>query len=130
MEVRPCAARGTGLAPWPGIVARPNCPPPDAETVTTILQLTTYLNANPQACDSADGIARWWLPDLPAGAAGQAALQAALEFLQAVGLVECVRAADGRARWRRTDADSDLVPRAQAALAAAATRPGTGGQVH
>lgn len=114
------------------IVARYRCPPPDAETVKTILQLATYLSVNPSACDSADGIAHWWLPDLATDAAGRAALDAGLEFLQHSGLLDCVRAADGRARWRRSDADPAFDARVRAALAAAAPAPGggPGGAVH
>ena len=112
-------------------MARSNRPAPDAETVTFILQLTTYLSANPKACDSPEGIARWWLADVVADAAGRASLQAALDLLEGAALLERLSATDGRARYRRVDALADFAARVQDLIAGAGgAGAGAGGQVH
>jgi len=62
-------------------------------------KLSRYLRDNPLACDSAEGIARWWL-----GADGpldEAIVKRALEQLLAEGVVEVLHAGDGRVRYRR-----------------------------
>jgi hypothetical protein len=61
--------------------------------------ITAYLTDHRDACDSLEGIARWWLP--PDTACRQAAVVDALEDLRTYGLVQEVRAADGRIRYRR-----------------------------
>jgi Fe2+ or Zn2+ uptake regulation protein len=62
-------------------------------------KLSRYLRNNPLACDSAEGIARWWLGgDTPVD---DAVVKRALEQLQASGVVEVLTAADGRVRYRR-----------------------------
>ncbi|MGI9217398.1 MAG: hypothetical protein ACR2JA_10430 [Hydrogenophaga sp.] len=75
------------------------------DTAHTVQQLSHYLWRHPNACDTAEGIARWWLldartsPPLPV-------VMSALDHLQALGLVQAHRAADGRVRYRRPTADA------------------------
>lgn len=75
------------------------------DTAHTVQQLSHYLWRHPNACDTAEGIARWWLlgaytsPPLPV-------VLSALDHLQALGLVQAHRAADGRVRYRRPAADA------------------------
>jgi hypothetical protein len=54
-----------------------------------------YLVAHPSACDTVEGVARWWLAaeDAPAS---YAAVAAALDRLAAVGVVERRILANGR----------------------------------
>ena len=68
--------------------------------------LQTYLLANPYACDTADGIRRWWLDGNEDVAMDE--LVRALERLARAGLIEEVAAADGRRRYRRTGSDADF----------------------
>jgi hypothetical protein len=67
--------------------------------------LAQYLRANPLACDSLDGIGRWWLAghDL-----GPEDLMQALAWMKERGLVEVLVAADGRLRYRRRATDAVL----------------------
>ncbi len=75
------------------------------DTAHTVQQLSHYLWRHPHACDTAEGIARWWLlgahtsPPLPV-------VLSALDHLQALGLVQAHPAADGRVRYRRPAADA------------------------
>jgi hypothetical protein len=64
-----------------------------------VRQLLMYSRVNPNASDSAEGIARWWLPPDPA--VDMQALDEALEFLVARGAFEERQATDGRRRFRR-----------------------------
>lgn len=63
--------------------------------------ISAYLRVNPLACDTCDGIARWWLVT-DRFADGDVAL--ALAWLESSAVVERVTAADGRVRYRRTSA--------------------------
>jgi hypothetical protein len=65
---------------------------------STVAQLTTYLQANPLACDSVEGIANWWLAECDAG--DLRVVERALSALTAAGFVEAVVAIDGRVRYR------------------------------
>ncbi|MFY9511086.1 MAG: hypothetical protein WAQ05_08950 [Rubrivivax sp.] len=63
-----------------------------------------HLAVYPQAADSAEGVARWWLPDL-----GLTASAAEVEHVLA-GMVRrhrlrCVRLADGTVLYARTRSD-------------------------
>jgi hypothetical protein len=62
-----------------------------------VIELARYLSANLDASDSADGIARWWLPAHP----DRGSLMLALTRLKEHGCVEEVQAADGHVRYRR-----------------------------
>ena len=61
--------------------------------------LSDYLRRNPEACDTLDGIARWWL----GGEWRQRTtlVQQALDGLEESGVIERVEAGDGRVRYRR-----------------------------
>lgn len=71
-----------------------------------IRQLLVYADANPEASDSAQGIARWWLK--PAEAVDMLVVIEALEFLAAQGVFVEVSGPDGRLRWRRVGSDALL----------------------
>lgn len=68
--------------------------------------LQAYLLANPYACDTADGIRRWWLDGKEDVAMEE--LLRTLERMTQAGLVEAIAAADGRRRYRRTGSDADF----------------------
>lgn len=62
--------------------------------------LARYLRANPSACDSAAGIACWWLPqELEAT---ELELLPLLEELEQRGVIEQLVTADGHRFYRRT----------------------------
>ena len=81
--------------------------------ITIVLGLVAYLRAHPSACDTSEGIARWWAAP-PEAIGSQDELDAALRFLQSHGAVETVIAADGRIRWR-CGSDAAVVAAAVAA---------------
>ena len=66
--------------------------------VDVVCALARYLRANPLACDSLDGISRWWLAAHPVT---PEELVEALSWMKEQGLVEELEAADGRLRYRR-----------------------------
>ena len=68
--------------------------------------LAFYLRENPDACDTAEGIHRWWFS--PDAGHTQDAVADALNWLTEHGLVEVSTAADGRQRFRRLAAGDDL----------------------
>ena len=71
----------------------------DDDVTALVRLLDGYLRNNPLACDTAEGITRWWL-----GAAApddSRTLMRALERMQADGTIEALQAADGRVRYRR-----------------------------
>lgn len=68
--------------------------------------LARYLRDNPNACDSADGIHRWWLADGTVVTADE--LEQALRWMRQNGLMEETVAADGRVRFRRCCDDAQL----------------------
>jgi hypothetical protein len=70
-----------------------------------VCALARYLRANPLACDSLDGIARWWLAG---NEFGPEDLMQALAWMVEQGLVEELVAADGRMRYRRRGPDGRL----------------------
>ncbi|MEP7300214.1 MAG: hypothetical protein ABI699_01700 [Caldimonas sp.] len=70
--------------------------------------LAHYLRTNAQACDTATGIARWWMP---AGLdVGESELVPVLEELRERGLLTRFSTLDGNWLYRRprVDAASDL----------------------
>ena len=80
--------------------------PMDENEVTVIVeQLAQHLRLHPLACDSADGIAQWWLP--PESASGQA-LEHALAWLVCQGALVEIVGQDGRRRFRREGDDQVL----------------------
>lgn len=68
------------------------------ETAALVLLLCRYWRTNPLACDTADGIARWWLSARQA--ATPAEVDAALAALEARQLVERMVGRDGRVHFR------------------------------
>ena len=70
--------------------------------------LAHYLRSNGQACDSASGIARWWMP--PGLDVGEAELEPVLAELVARGLLRQFSTLDGSCLYRRprVDAAGDL----------------------
>lgn len=76
---------------------------PDKREVVRALAL--YLRANPRACDSVDGIRRWWLAAHPVTTED---LMEALQWMKDHGLVEELSAIDGRLRYRRCGPEAAL----------------------
>ena len=76
------------------------------ESHAAIRALARYLRDHPNACDSADGIRRWWLPDGLAVRADE--LEKALTWMKQQGLIDETVAADGRVRFRRCASDAQL----------------------
>lgn len=74
--------------------------PADDDVSALVRLLSRYLRDNPLACDTAEGIARWWLAS--AAPVDMRLLMSALERMQATGAIEVLRAADGRVRYRRS----------------------------
>jgi Fe2+ or Zn2+ uptake regulation protein len=76
-----------------------------ADRDAVVSALSEYLRRNPEACDTLDGIARWWLGG--EGRQRTALVQEALDRLEELGVIERVQAGDGRVRYRRrADGDS------------------------
>ncbi|MEX3788826.1 hypothetical protein [Paraburkholderia sp. BR14374] len=63
-----------------------------------VRRLARYLRVNPLACDTEEGIGKWWLGLDPPSLVE---LSNALRWLVTIGVVEAARAADGRVRYRR-----------------------------
>ncbi|HEU4620728.1 MAG TPA: hypothetical protein VFS42_00755 [Burkholderiaceae bacterium] len=72
---------------------------PKADVMTLVQLLSRYLRDRPLACDTSEGIARWWLNHELAQ--DREVLDAALSWMTTHGLIEQVTAADGRVRFRR-----------------------------
>jgi Fe2+ or Zn2+ uptake regulation protein len=62
-------------------------------------ELVSYLLTHPGACDTLDGIARWWFETEHSVSVQQ--LRQALDELVRQGLLEASASADGRVRYRR-----------------------------
>lgn len=75
------------------------------EILDVVQSLARYLRANPHACDTVEGIARWWFT--PDAQPDEKKLETALRWLIVEGLVEALQAADGRVRYRRLSASED-----------------------
>lgn len=89
---------------------------PNVTTPALVRQLLMYAQANPNASDSAQGIARWWLD--PKESVNLQALEEALDFLVSRGAFAERLGADGRRSYRRICSDFHL----QQLLAQAQTR--------
>jgi len=86
--------------------------------------LVRYLRLHPQASDTAEGIARWWLRgeiDMDVRR-----VQQALDWMNEAGLIESIHAGDGRKRYRRS---SDTVEFERRVARVLRLRP-TDGSVH
>jgi hypothetical protein len=77
----------------------------DPEVAAMIGALARYLEANRLACDTPEGISRWWLPE---PVVSMEKLTGALEWMRRNGLVESSVAADGRLRYRCIASDEQL----------------------
>jgi len=75
----------------------------NADRVAVVNALSEYLHRNPEACDTLDGIANWWL----GGEWSQRTdlVQDALDELEEIGVIERIHASDGRIRYRRRRPD-------------------------
>ena len=71
----------------------------DVALEALVQQVTAYLRDNPMACDTQEGIARWWLA--PGTGVDSEVLSRALQWMEQQGLIESLGAADGRVRYRR-----------------------------
>jgi hypothetical protein len=73
----------------------------DDDAISVIAtEVLAYLEAHPDAADTADGILRWWLPARHADAS-DADVEQALERLVACEAVVRQRMADGRTLYAR-----------------------------
>jgi hypothetical protein len=66
-----------------------------------------HLEANPGATESATGIIRWWLGQVPETAGSLADVERALERLEASGAVERAAGRNGRVAYRARAARAD-----------------------
>lgn len=72
-------------------------------TRIAVRELSRHWCVNPFACDTPDGMLRWWFP--PGDEPHMSALSAALEWMERQGLIEALPAADHRVRYRRASGD-------------------------
>ena len=77
----------------------------DPEIQVIVEALATYVLVNPHACDTPDGIERWWLPDRSHLTQD---LHIALEWMVRNGYLQTTTAADGRTRYRRRASDGAM----------------------
>jgi hypothetical protein len=75
----------------------------DAPAKAAVRELSLHWCANPFACDTAEGIARWWIRASTGVTVDN--VTAALMWMKRRGLVEELQAADGRVRFRRASGD-------------------------
>jgi hypothetical protein len=73
--------------------------PMNPDVVTVVQHLSRYLITHPDACDTSEGIARWWISE--DGPVPVAVVEAALDWMAARGVVKSTQAADGRVRYHR-----------------------------
>ena len=93
---------------------------PKDEVHTVVEALRRYTSDNPQACDTPDGIARWWLH----GRHAAGVVERALDSLLQQGLLERMPAADGRVRYRRPVTVAPASPSASPDAVALPAAPG------
>lgn len=68
-----------------------------AEERCVLQRLLSYWQARPQAADTVEGIQRWWLDE---AVVSRTVLARVLDSLVRRGVVDGVKAADGRVRYR------------------------------
>ena len=79
----------------------------DDPLVTIVVHaLAAYLRDNPRACDTAEGIRRWWLP--PGLECTDDVVLLALEWMRRHAVIEMTTAADGRQRFSRSGSGERL----------------------
>ena len=83
------------------------------DVLTIAQQLARYLQDHPDGCDTAEGIARWWMDPLEA-AVPEVMMEAALAWMTACQLMEALHAADGRIRYRLASDAADIHGKLQA----------------
>lgn len=76
------------------------------DVMSVVQHLSRYLRSHPDACDTSEGIARWWVDGDPA--VPVSVVEAALGWMSACGVVEALHAVDGRIRYRRASGADDL----------------------
>jgi hypothetical protein len=81
--------------------------PIDPDVMTIVSHLSRYWRQHPDACDTSEGIARWWI-DVDPQPVPATLVEGALGWMSACGVVEALHAADGRVRYRRASADDAL----------------------
>lgn len=77
------------------------------DVLTIAQQLARYLRDHPDGCDTAEGIARWWMDPLEA-TVPEVMMEAALAWMTACQLMETLHAADGRIRYRLASDAADI----------------------
>lgn len=82
-------------------------PAEQRDVLTIAQQLARYLRDHPDGCDTAEGIARWWM-DSDQSAVPVAVMAAALDWMTACQVMEVLHAADGRIRYRLASDAPDL----------------------
>ena len=85
----------------------------NAVTKQVVDSLVRYWCDNPQACDTAEGIRRWWLMQIDTVSIEQ--VNRVLAWLCECGAIERLLAADGRVRFRRVSRCDDAALRRLAA---------------
>lgn len=93
----------------------------DPEVLAVMRSVALYLQRNPLASDTAEGIRRWWLGDSDVSAA---AVQRALDALAHADLLREHTAADGHRRYR-LDGNSEALQRLMQALGGSNGSTGT-----
>lgn len=93
----------------------------DPEVTAVVQHLWCYLQNHPDACDTPEGIARWWVHGDTAVTLDTVA--AALAWMASHRLVEALHAADGRTLYRGIRGAADLDALLAAAPAQGAKRP-------
>lgn len=79
--------------------------PNDPDSVSDVARcLARYVRVNPLAGDTTEGIAQWWLG---LASVSTETVERALALLQEAGVMEAVRALDGRVRYRRVSIDAE-----------------------
>lgn len=84
--------------------------PVDPDVMTIVSSLSRYWRRHPDACDTCEGIARWWI-DAGSVPVPPQAVEVALAWMSACGVVETLVAADGRVRYRRACRGDELESR-------------------
>jgi hypothetical protein len=77
----------------------------DQSIAMVVQRIAGYLRANPQAGDTTDGVAQWWLGR---STVSTELVEQALRWLESEGLLEAVRAADGRVHFRRASLEASI----------------------
>ena len=81
--------------------------PMKPDVMTIVQHLSRYLRIHPDACDTSEGIARWWI-DVDPLPVPVTTVETALSWMSSCGVVEALHAADGRIRYRRTSGADDV----------------------